>query len=208
MRTTHRITTKRSSLVALVWLITWLEIEAILLETVILANFWMCFFRVMHYFCHVSGMVGSIDVKRKGSALVGYWVQYVTLNFDLTLTLTLDISRSNFEIALSPELLVWLMWNEKEVSWYDTGLIVWHCPVTTPMTLTLEFQGQSLKSLYLRNGVADGQWTKWMWIIHSWPWYWLVWPWWSGWMYRIVNGVTSDVGVPSIYLVCAYLSAC
>ena len=34
------------------------------------------------------------------------------------------------------------MWNEKEVSWYDTGPIVWPCPLTTPMTLTLEFQGQ------------------------------------------------------------------
>ena len=28
------------------------------------------------------------------------------------MTLTLDVSRSNFEIALSQELLVWLMWNE------------------------------------------------------------------------------------------------
>ena len=32
------------------------------------------------------------------------------------MTLTLAISRSNFEIALSQELLVWLMWNENEVS--------------------------------------------------------------------------------------------
>ena len=29
-------------------------------------------------------MVGPIDVKRKGSASVGYWVQYVALTFDLT----------------------------------------------------------------------------------------------------------------------------
>ena len=29
-------------------------------------------------------MVGPIDVKRKWSALVGYWVQYVILSFDLT----------------------------------------------------------------------------------------------------------------------------
>ena len=40
-----------------------------------------------------------------------------------------------------------------------------------------------------------------MWVIHSWPWYWLVWPWCGGRMYRIVIGVTSDVGVPSTYLV-------
>ena len=38
-------------------------------------------------------------------------------------------------------------------------------------------------------------------VIHSWPWYWLVWPWWGGRMYRIVTGVTSDIGVPSTYLV-------
>ena len=40
-----------------------------------------------------------------------------------------------------------------------------------------------------------------MWVSYSWPWYWLVWPWWRGRMYRIVTGVTSDVGVPSTYLV-------
>ena len=117
------------------------------------------------------------------------------------MTLTLDVSRSNFEIAVSQELLVWLMWNEKEVSWYDTGPTVRHCLLTTPMTLTLEFQGQSLKLLYLRNGAADWHGMKRMWVIHSWPWYWLVWPWWGGRMYWIVNGVTSDVGVPSTYLV-------
>ena len=117
------------------------------------------------------------------------------------MNLTLDVSKSNFEIAVSQELLVWLMWNEKEVSWYDTGPTVRHCPLTTPMTLTLEFQGQSLKLLYLRNGAADWHGTKRMWVIHSWPWYWVVWPWWGGRMYRIVNRVTSDVGVPSTYVV-------
>ena len=129
--------------------------------------------------------------------------RYNLLPLPLTslMTLTLDVSRSNFEIAVSQELLVWLMWNEKEASWYDTGLPVWHCPLTTPMTLTLEFQGQSLKLLYLRNGVADWHGMKRMWVIHSWPWYWPVWPWWGGRMYRIMNGVTSDVGVPSTYLV-------
>ena len=117
------------------------------------------------------------------------------------MTLTLDVSRSNFEIAVSQDLLVWLMWNEKEVSWYDTGPTEWHCPLTTPMTLTLEFQGQSLKLLYLWNGAADWHETKRMWVINSWPWCWLVWPWCGGRMYQIVNGVTSDVGVLSTYLV-------
>ena len=46
-----------------------------------------------------------------------------------------------------------------------------------------------------------------MWVIHSWPWYWLVWPWWAGRMYRIVTGVTSDVGVSSTYLVSLFYIA-
>ena len=29
----------------------------------------------------------------------------------------------------------------------------------------------------------------------------LVWPWWGGWMYWIVTGVTSDISMPSTYLV-------
>ena len=46
----------------------------------------MCFFKVKHYFGHVSVIVGPMDVQRKGSALVGYgyWVWYVPLTFDLT----------------------------------------------------------------------------------------------------------------------------
>ena len=36
---------------------------------------------------HISGMVGPIDVKRKGGK--GYWVNYVTLTVDLTHVLDL-----------------------------------------------------------------------------------------------------------------------
>ena len=168
-----------------------------------LKNLYVGFFKVKHYFGHISGMVGPIDVKRNGNASVGYWVQYVTVTFDLTHDLDLGCFKVKFEIALSQELLVWLMWNENEISWYDTGPNLWLCPLTTHMTLTLEMkvQGQSFKKLYLRNGTADWHGTKRMWVIHSWPWYWLVWPWWGGQMYWIVTVVTSDVGVLSTYLV-------
>ena len=56
----------------------------------------------------------------------------------------------------------------------------------SPMTLTLDFQGQILKMLYLRNGMADWHGTKAMWIDrmlhslcdfqyfpHPWPWPWI-----------------------------------
>ena len=57
---------------------------------------------------------------------------------------------------------------------------------TSPMTLTLDFQGQILKMLYLRNGMADWHGMKAMWIDrmlhplcdfqhspHPWPWPWI-----------------------------------
>ena len=56
----------------------------------------MCFFKVKHCFGHISGKVGLIDVKRMGSASVGYWVQYVTLTFDLTHDLDLGCFKVKF----------------------------------------------------------------------------------------------------------------
>ena len=91
VRTTQPITTKLISYIHLVKFITWLDFSGILLETLFLPNFlWkirMCFFKVKHSIMsigHISGLVGPIDVKRKGGASVGYWVNYVTLTFDLT----------------------------------------------------------------------------------------------------------------------------
>ena len=42
-------------------------------------------------------MVGPIDVKPKESALVGYWVQYMTLTFDLTHDLDLGCFKVKFQ---------------------------------------------------------------------------------------------------------------
>ena len=69
---------------------------------------------VKHYFGHISAMVGPIDVKQK--EVHRLHVGYNMWPWPLTslMTLTLDVSRSNFEIAVSQELLVWLIWNEKE----------------------------------------------------------------------------------------------
>ena len=65
MRTTHRITTKPVSFIALAM--------------------------------HISGMVGPIAVKRKGSTSVGYWAEYVTLTFDLTQDLDLVCFKVKFQ---------------------------------------------------------------------------------------------------------------
>ena len=102
VRTTHGITTKHGSFIALVMVITWLGFGEVLLATsiwaIVFILFRMCFFKVKHYFGHISGMVGPIDVKRKGSASVGYWSQYVTCItiFDLTYDLDLGCFKVKF----------------------------------------------------------------------------------------------------------------
>ena len=120
VRTTYRITTKLSSFVALVMVITWLDFGAILLKTVILAEFLeklrMCFFKVNT----ILAISQEWLVRLMWNEKEVYWLDtgYNMWPSPLTslMTLTMDVSRSNFEIALSPGLLVWLMLNEKESS--------------------------------------------------------------------------------------------
>ena len=78
-----------------------------------------------------------------------------------------------------------LTWNERDVRRQNVGPMLWLSTSTSPMTLTLDFQGQILKMLYLRNGRADWHGTIGMWVdrmLHSlcnvqlwpqpcpWPW--------------------------------------
>ena len=65
------------------------------------------------------------------------------------------ISRSTFENAVSQEWDGWLTWNKKDVNRWNVGPMLWLSTFPSPMTLTLDFQGQILKMLYLRNGLAD-----------------------------------------------------
>ena len=111
MRTTKPITTKLGSNISLVMLITWLDFHdfgGILLENLYLPNF--LYWTYLRNGC-------PIDVKRKGGALVGYWVNHVTLTFDLTHDLDLVVSRSKFEIALFEE---WgADWHGTKGMWVD-----------------------------------------------------------------------------------------
>ena len=67
VRTAQPITTKLGSYIPLDMVITRLDFGGIALKTLFLANFLRkfckCFFKVKHSIGHISGMVGSIDVK-------------------------------------------------------------------------------------------------------------------------------------------------
>ena len=103
---------------------TWLDFGEVLLETFILVNFLskfrMCFFKVKHYFGHISGIVGPIDAKRKGSASVGYWAQYVTLTFDLAHDLDLGCFKIKFRNSSFSGIvgLIDVKWKRSELIWY------------------------------------------------------------------------------------------
>ena len=63
-------------------------------------------------------MVGPIDVKQKGSALVGYWVQYMT--FDLTHDRELGCFKVKFwNSSISGIVgLIDVKWKGSELIWY------------------------------------------------------------------------------------------
>ena len=70
VRTTQPITTKLSMAISVVMLITWLDFKGILLETLILPNFlpkfWMCFFKVKHYWTYLrNGWCDWCEAKRR-----------------------------------------------------------------------------------------------------------------------------------------------
>ena len=66
-------------------------------------------------------MAGPIDVKRKGSASVGCWVQYVTLTFDLTHDLDLGYFKVKFRNNFISEIvgLIDVKWKRGELYWAD-----------------------------------------------------------------------------------------
>ena len=68
-------------------------------------------------------MVGPIDMKRKGSALVGYWVQYVTLTFDLTDDLDLGCFKVKFRNSSISRIvgLIDVKWKGSELIWYSAN---------------------------------------------------------------------------------------
>ena len=123
--------------------VTSLDFRAVLFWQFLKKNLDVFFFKVIHCFGHISGMVGPIDVKWKGNASVGYRVWYVT--FDLTYDFDLGCFKGKFWNSCISGIvgLIDVKWKGSELM--DTGLTIWPCPLTTPLTLSLEFQHQSLK---------------------------------------------------------------
>ena len=114
----------------------------------------MCFFKVKHSIGYISGMVGPIYVKWKGGALVGYWVNCMTLTLDLTHDPDRWFFKVKFQNSCVWRIVIWLMWNKKKANQLDTGLTAWSCPLTTAMTWPCSLKVKVWNSLVWGMGVG------------------------------------------------------
>ena len=103
---------------------------------------WPLIFKVEFWKSRNSGMGCQIDMERKGRESIGCYTHIVTLNCDLTHNLDPWFSRSNFEKVVTQEWDARLTWNKRDLSRLDVGPMLWLSTLTSPMTLTLNFQPQ------------------------------------------------------------------
>ena len=145
----------------------------------------------------------------------------MTIRFDLGHDLDLEFSWSNIEFAISQLKMVRLPRNEKQTYRLKSRPQMWPMGLNLTITLTFEFWRSNLTLTFdhthdldhgfswsnfeiavSQNGRADWHCTKgvgsrsFMTMIMT-----IWWPRSGVWIYQIVTGVTSVVGVPSTHLV-------
>ena len=140
-------------------------------------------------------MVGPIDVKRKWCAWVRYWVQYVNLTFDLPH----DIDLWCFKVKSRNSSISGIV-GRIDVKWIGSELIwYWAYCITLPNDLDLGVSRSESEKALSQERAGPLTWnqrdgshplmTRILICVTM-----------GGRIYRIVTGVTSDVGVPSTYL--------
>ena len=118
-------------------------------------------------------------MNRKANISIEVKASNVTIGFDLGHEIDLEFSRSNMEFAIYQPNMVRLPRNENQTYRLNFWPNMWPPGLTLAMNLTLNFQGQIWNLLYLNRKLVRR----------------------SGVNYQIATGVTSDVGVPSTYLI-------
>ena len=100
---------------------------------------WPWIFKVKFWKCCISGIGWPIDMERKGCESIECSTHFVIFNFDLNHDLDFGFSKSNFEKVVSQQWDGRLTWNEKNVSRYNVGPMLWLSTFASPMNLTLDF---------------------------------------------------------------------
>ena len=138
---------------------------------------WPWIFKVKYRICCISAKNGPIATKRKANISIEFQASNVTNGFDLDHDLDLWIFKVKRDLDLWPHTWPW-SWIFMVKFWYS-------CISEWEGWLTLHKGGGSRSFMTM---------TMTIW-----------WPRSGVWIYQIVNGVTSVVGVPSTHLVCAEL---
>ena len=144
----------------------------------------------------------------------------MTIWFDLGHDLDLEFSRSNMEFAISQPKVVRLPWNEKQTYRLNSRPQMWLMGLTLTITLTFEFCRSNMTLTFDHTHDLDrgSSWSNFEIAVYISEWegrltfykvggsrsFMTMTIWWprSGvWIYQIVTGVTSVVGVPSTHLV-------
>ena len=98
------------------------------------------------YWPFFSGIVGLIDMKWKGSASVGYWVNYVILIIDFTHDHDFGFFKVRFQNCCISGIVGLIDAKQKGSESIGYWADYMTCPLTAPMTITLKFQNHSLIS--------------------------------------------------------------
>ena len=106
---------------------------------------WPLIFKVKFWKSRNSGIGCPIDMEWKGCEPIRCYIHIVTLNCELTHDLDPWFSRSNFQKVITQEWDARVTWNERDMSRLNVGPMLWLSILTSPMTLTLNFQRQILK---------------------------------------------------------------
>ena len=121
---------------------------------------WPWMFRVKFWKSRISGMGWPIDMERKGCESIECWAHVVTFNVHVNHDPDLGFPRSNLLIAIYRNARAHP--HRTKAIWFDRVLYLL-CGLQQWL-LTLDFPGEILKMLYLRNGRVDSLGIKGMWV--------------------------------------------
>ena len=111
---------------------------------------WPWIFKVNFLNCCISGTTGPINMERKEYEWIGRCSNQVTLSYDLDLGFWWSNFKKLYHLIIA--IRGWIDRNQKDVSHYDVGSKLWLSTLTSPITLTLDFQGQIFDSHILGMG--------------------------------------------------------
>ena len=178
---------------------------------------WPLIFKVKYIICYISAKNGQIATKLKANISIELKASNVTIRCDLGHDLDLEFSRSNMEFPISQAKVVWLPRNKKQTYRLNSRPQMLPMCLTLAVTLTIEFWRSDVTFTHDCTYNLDHGFSFWNSCISEWegrltlhkgggsrsfmtmtmP---IWWPRSGVWIYQIVTGVTSVVGVPSTHL--------